>query len=333
MTAGLASLLGIAGVETSFEKASQLVQRFLLVEVSENTVRKETQRLGQLQAQRETTWIQESQDTEVYRERHRTGTERPKRIYGSMDGAHVPMEGEWRELKVGCWYEVEPVPAQRITTGRRARAGEVEALRAKNIAYYADMLPADRFGDLLWATGCQRDADLAEEIVFVADAAAWIWKLIATFYPDAVQIVDWYHALEYLKQLAQQAFGDNQPAHKVWLEEVKKELWEGRVDAVLYACREWPDHPQAGKAAKEAITYYTNNRERLDYARFRQAGYMIGSGTVESGCKQIVSQRLKRSGARWTEEGAIATAKARCAWLSNQWDQVSSMRGDRPIVA
>ena len=68
------------------------------------------------------------------------------------------------------------------------------------------------------------------------------------------------------------------------------------------------------------ITYYTHNEKRMDYAHFRQQGYLIGSGTIESACKQIAAARLKCSGARWTLAGVIATAKARAAWLSKTWD-------------
>ena len=70
--------------------------------------------------------------------------------------------------------------------------------------------------------------------------------------------------------------------------------------------------------AKQALTYYDNNLERMRYANFRAQGYLIGSGVIESACKQIVTQRLKLPGAQWNLDGAILTAKARAAWLSNQ---------------
>jgi len=75
--------------------------------------------------------------------------------------------------------------------------GDTSALRAKDITYYCALAGAQAFGDLLWATGYQRSADVAEEVVFVADGAAWIWKLVQHHFPHVVQIVDWYHAVEY----------------------------------------------------------------------------------------------------------------------------------------
>jgi hypothetical protein len=327
VTAGLASLLGVAGVQASFEEAREIVKRFLLVEVCANTVRNECQCFGRLQASREKEWISTSQDAEVYRERQRTALERPKRVYGSLDGANAPMKEGWREMKTGCWYEVERVPKQRVPPHRRDKVGEMGALRAKEIKYYCDLERAPTFGDLVWATGCQQNVDLAEEVVFVADGAAWIWNLVDFYYPDAVQIVDWFHAEEYLPPIAERAFEQDQEEQTRWLEQAREDLWEGRVDNVITACQELVDHPRAGPEAQKADTYYTNNRKRLKYAEFRRSGYMIGSGTVESACKQIVTNRLKRSGARWTEDGATETAKARAAWLSGQWDQLAAMRG------
>jgi len=80
------------------------------------------------------------------------------------------------------------------------------------------------------------------------------------------------------------------------------------------------------------VTYFRNNAHRMQYDRFRKMGYMIGSGTVESACKQIVTQRLKRSGAQWNVQGAVLTAKARAAWLSGDWHQLSSLRDRLPLA-
>lgn len=67
-------------------------------------------------------------------------------------------------------------------------------------------------------------------------------------------------------------------------------------------------------------TYFYQNAERMAYTRFRSAGYAIGCGTIKSACKQIVTQRLKKSSAKWEVGVAVKTAKARAAWLSHEWD-------------
>jgi hypothetical protein len=328
VSAGLAPLLALAGVETAFEEGCELVKRFLLLEVSDNTLRKETQTFGQLQAKTEQAWQAQSQDPQCLQKRQQSAVERPRRLYGSLDGTHVPIGEEWRELKTGSWYEVEKV---RHASG--SGVGQLDELRARHISYYCDIAEAQAFEALLWASAVQRNADLAAEIVFVADGAPWIWNLVERNFPQAVQIVDWYHAVEYLAPLAEAVFGSENRSGKDWLETVRTDLWEGHLDQVIAACRAFEKHARAGEAARRAVTYYTNNAKRMDYARFRAAGYQIGSGTIESGCKQIATQRLKRSGARWTVEGARMTAKARAAWLSGHWDRLSGQRAALPLVS
>ena len=71
----------------------------------------------------------------------------------------------------------------------------------------------------------------------------------------------------------------------------------------------------------------------MKYDQFRAAGYLMGSGTVESGCKQIVTQCLKQPGAQWEVEGAVQTAKARAAWLINgEGDAVCAQRAALPLA-
>jgi hypothetical protein len=220
-----------------------------------------------------------------------------------MDGAQVPIGEEWRELKCLSWYRVAAVYGQ-------------EQPKAQEISYHCEIASAPDFGRLLWATGVKRLADKAKDLIFVCDGAVWIWKLISHYFPDAIQIVDWYHACAYLTPLADAVFSQDAERQE-WLRKVKDWLWEGQIQQVIQACQPYLHHRLAAEAAQRAVTYYTNNQHRMDYAAYREKGYWIGSGTVESACKQIATARLKIAGARWTLAGAMATAKARAAWLSD----------------
>ncbi|MCW4004597.1 MAG: ISKra4 family transposase [Candidatus Bathyarchaeota archaeon] len=332
VTAGLAELLALGGIETAFAESSRFIERFLLFRVSDNTIRKETQRFGELQKAREEEWKKQSQDESWLQERIRRYGKQAGRLYGSIDGVMTPCKGEWREMKNLTWYRVEPVRSYQKHRHHASRVGEQNDLQAQEITYHCDIQPPDQFGELLWATACQRKADLYEEVVFVCDGAIWIWKLIERHFPHAVQIVDWYHASQYLPPIAEAAFGYDTPEYHAWLEQTRSLLWEGQIDNLIHNCRILGSIQAARKAVDSAVTYFTNNRKRMDYAHFRQQGYFIGSGTVESAGKQIGGMRLKRAGARWLEPGAIATAKARAAWLSNQWDELTALRSHLPLV-
>jgi hypothetical protein len=341
VTAGLAALLGLGGIELSFGESRDWLKAFLLFEVSENTIRSETQALGAVQEEREAKVCQQSQDLDYLQARLREKTPLPARLYGSLDAAKVRIEPRaqegkkpenteaWRDMKVGCWYEAEPVPSKQRSPRQRDKFEREQAVfRAKNMRYYCDIQEADKFGQLMWGTGCTVKADLVPELVFVCDGAVWIWNLVKLHYPHAIQIVDWYHAADRLKCVAQAAF----PAasdRTSWLEPVTDDLWAGCVTSVVQACELLASRCEE---ARQAVTYFTNNAARMKYDQYREAGYLIGSGTVESGCKQIVTQRLKKPGAQWEVDGAVQTAKARAAWLSGEWDAVCAQRAALPLA-
>lgn len=83
---------------------------------------------------------------------------------------------------------------------------------------------------------------------------------------------------------------------------------------------------QTQEAVRQAIGYFTGNRERMRYATFRQQGLFVGSGVIEAGCKTIVGHRLKQSGMRWSLRGANAIIALRCAQLSGRWEEFWEMR-------
>ncbi len=109
VTAGLAELLALAGVEVAFEEGTRFLERFLLFQVSGNTLRKETERFGQLQQEQEVIWQQQSQEVTWLQQRQREIGKQSGRLYGSLDGVIAPLKGEWRELKNIAWYRVEKV--------------------------------------------------------------------------------------------------------------------------------------------------------------------------------------------------------------------------------
>jgi hypothetical protein len=341
VTAGLAALLALTGIEFSYDESPKWLQAFLLFDISGNTVRSETEHMGVLQEQQEKELEDRSQDTGYLQERERHPGKVIPRLYGSMDAAKVrieprPKKGEdkpehedWRDMKVLCWYEVETVaPAQRSTRQRAKAAREQAVLRAKNMRYFCDITDADTFGKLLWATGCSVNADLSPELVFLGDGAVWIWNLVSRYYPHAIQIVDWFHAEEHLKEVAVAAFA-TLSERTAWQESITQLLWDGQVEDVIGAFEHLAD---ACLKAQKAITYFTSNMERMRYDKFRADGYMIGSGTIESSCKQIVTHRLKLPGAQWEVAGAIQTAKARTAWLSGSWQSLCDQRAALPFA-
>jgi hypothetical protein len=342
VTAGLAHLIALSGIKEAFDEGRKWLKEYLLFEVSENTIRSETQKMGELQQEADETLVTDMQDEKKLQQRERSQPAAPDILYGSIDAAKVRIEPRdpeekaaenretWRDMKAGCWYEGEMVPVVQQSTRQKEKAQREEVvLRAKNKKYFCDIAEAQEFGKLLWATGCAVGADRARLLVFICDGAVWIWNLIAQYFPNAIQIVDWYHAADRLKRIAEEAFPTLEERHD-WLAQVTEDLWQGRVELVIEACRLLA---QQSKLAQQSITYFSNNIERMRYDQFRAANLLIGSGVIESGCKQIVTQRLKLPGAQWHLDGAILTAKARAAWMSGEWHKLVSARSLLPLAA
>jgi hypothetical protein len=191
VTAGLAHLIALSGINKAFQDSKQWLKEYLLFEVSENTVRAETQKMGALQRQADEQMVKETQDESSLQRREQSQQPTVDILYGSIDAAKVRIEPRnqqdkaaekrenWRDMKAGCWYEGEVVPnSQRSTRQKGKEQREGTVLRAKNKKYFCDIDTAEQFGKLLWATGCAVGADRARILIFICDGAVWIWNLI-----------------------------------------------------------------------------------------------------------------------------------------------------------
>jgi len=297
----------LLGIHDAFGTSSDVLARTTLLELSPHSIRKACQVVGERVLAHEDALRADSQDLERQRDHARQTA--PQRVCGSMDGFMVLFEDGWHEMKGGAWWTLD-------------EQGEAQA-----IGYYVDTAPAEAFSDLVWATGFERLADQAEEVVFITDGAEWIETIITQHFPHAIQIIDWYHACAYLAPVALLA-GKTADQQTAWLETVTTALWEGHLDQVIDACQPLirPLLPPDDDPAQQAVRYFTNQGHRMDYPTYRDRGYPIGSGTMESACKQLGLERLKIAGARWGQdrESARKVAKARAAYLSGQWDAVGA---------
>jgi hypothetical protein len=182
----------------------------------------------------------------------------PERLYVSIDGTAVHThEEQWKEMKLGAFYTTTVVASQ--------KRPEKLAVHAQGISYYADFADPESFGKALWLEGYRRGAAQAKEVVAVGDGAHWIWNLVEEHFPGAIQIVDWYHATEYIWNVAHAVHGEGTELAKAWAKDRLDELWNGKVDSVLTWLYGYEGQGLGGEAVQTAITYYTNNKDRMRY--------------------------------------------------------------------
>jgi len=231
----------------------------------------------------------------------------------SMDGAMVNIRGEgWKEVKTVAISALETVPNE--------ETGQPE-VRLTRHSYRAGLWEAKAFAKQQWAEGCRRGLERAKQVVSVNDGAVWIWLIVQMCWAPCVEILDWWHLVEKLWEVAPVWFGQQEAAH--WVESQKSHLWHSQIRQVIRAIRHLcPRGLLLPEKVRSTVGYIFNHRGRMRYQQFREAGYPIGSGTVESACKLVMQERMKQAGMRWSRDGAQAMLALRSILLSDRWDEV-----------
>lgn len=156
-------------------------------------------------------------------------------------------------------------------------------------------------------------------LVFLGDGAKPIWNWVEKGYPNAIQILDFYHVAEKLGQLAFTAFRDVE-AEK-WFKEKYERLLDDGIDELITKLEQMDESgsQEYRDRKRQLIGYCQRNRKRMLYGTFRKKGFMIASGPIESAHKFLIQNRLKLSGQQWKDKGVQSVANLRVAKYSERW--------------
>ena len=248
-------------------------------------------------------------------------------LYVEVDGTGVPMVAEelagragkqedgsarTREVKLGAVFTQTQPDAE----GRPVRDHAATT-------YVGSFESAPDFGTRIRDESRRRGLGQAAKVVFIGDGAAWIWELARVNFPAAVLILDLYHALERLHELAAGLYGPD----SVWATRMAAQwtamLKNDQITEVIAAARRRREDlklPPEDPLDKQ-IAFFENHQAKMRYKTYRDQGWFYGSGVIEGGCKSVVGQRLKESGMFWTETGATSVLNLRLARKSNRWDE------------
>ncbi len=175
----------------------------------------------------------------------------------------------------------------------------------------------------------RRGFDRAARQAVLGDGAKWIWNLADEHFPDAVQIVDRFHAKQHLSDVAKSIYGAGTDLAEQWARERHDELDAGGIDSILNALRV---HSPKDDEARKCVDYVERNRERMRYPQFRAAGLCTSTGVVEAGCKVAIGTRCKRAGMHWTVAGVDAIIALRCCMLSGRFEEFWERRAQRRVA-
>ena len=188
--------------------------------------------------------------------------------------------------------------------------------------YAASAQNMEDFGPRLKALGYRMGMRGAQSVAFIADGAPCLWKWAGeNLPPDTVLIQDFWHVLEHLARLIGDLHGPG-PEARALLEQWREALRESRLDEILDHLRREHKIRRGAKRKRlgEEIRYLESGRARMDYARFREAGWPIGSGAAEGTCKHLIKERFCVTGAHWRRRNIAPVLALRQAIFNEEWE-------------
>lgn len=287
-----------AGQLDCYGRSHEVLQKFISVEVSEAQVYRVTDCYGKQIGLT-------TDDTE----RTLCPLQKDEKLYIETDGSMIfTREDGWKEVKAGRLFKSgdcirnDGKPGCITHSQYMAHLGDCKVFR-------------ERMEELIDAYGAR-----AGQLVFISDGAPWIKNWVEDAYPDAVSILDYYHAAEHLYEFVNAYFKDKDRG-KCWGKEQEKLLLESKVRRVIENIKTVAG--EENETAVRLIDYYTTNQNRMDYTQYRKIGCgMIGSGAIESTHRTLVQKRMKQSGQRWSKTGAQNMLNLRVTNMNEQWCKI-----------
>ena len=313
-------MVGLVGAMVSFEEGHELLHELAGVDVPTKHVERAAEALGREIAADERRVIEPPAATESV----------APTLYLGMDGTGVPMRKAELQGRVGKQSDGSSKTREvKLCTVWSAEGRDAEGTPVRDegsVSYSAALESAAQrdtdespspFAARVEREATRRGFARAARRAVLGDGAPWIWNLATEHFPDAVQIVDRFHAKGHLSDVGKAVYGPTSDLGRTWARARHDELDAGDLDAVLRALR---IHAPANEEARKCADYVERNRERMRYPEFRAAGLCTSTGVVEAGCKVAIGTRCKRAGMHWTVAGVDAIIALRCCKLSGRFE-------------
>jgi hypothetical protein len=289
-----------------FAKAAQILEGLIGVQVSKGSARRMTVRTGMRLCQE---WDQHARQL---LEAPQAGPVGAERLVFSADGAMVPLVG-------GIWAEVKTLAIGTVTVPQ-----EGASVRVQDLSYCSRLTDVPGFEQATLVEVHRRGLEHAKQVAAVMDGADWLQGVIEYHQADAVRILDFPHAAEYVSAIGEAVRAAGYSLPQTWLEGVLHRLKHEGPERVLshlaHLCQRCatPEVPKKWQ-------YLLRRHDQMQYSRFREAGWPIGSGMVESANKLVVEARLKGAGMHWKRENVNAMLVLRNAVCNDRWDEAWSL--------
>jgi hypothetical protein len=318
---GVRRMHALVGQQAPFDDGRAQMQLLAGLEVTTKSVERIAEAIGGDLAQREQAEIEKALQLDLpvvaggtipvlYVQMDGTGIPVVKKETVGRQGKSDGQPAHTREAKLGCVFTQTTCDEQGF------------AIRDPDSTTYTGAIEsAVEFGRRIYREALHRGWSRAKKKVVIGDGAEWIWNLVAEHFPEAIAIVDLYHARQHLWAIARQLYPLDDVQQKAWMKVHQKRLLDkGKIEKLVSVLRSLATvRPQLNEKIRTEADYFERNAERMRYPKFRRQHLFVGSGVIEAGCKTVIGYRLKQSGMFWTVRGANAILALRCSHLNGRF--------------
>ncbi len=289
-----------------FAQAARMLERLLGVQVGQETVRRLTQQAGRHVETAQTAEAQAPWQEEM------TGKQEAVRLAISADGAFVPLvKGEWAEVRTLA-----------IGEGKEHHSADgFSETHVQHLSYFSRLTDAATFSDLAEGEMRRRKVIQAEQVCAVTDGADWLQQFIDLHRSDAVRILDFPHAAEHISLLLQALTKAGVTLPADLLERSLHRLKHRGPRFLLRLGNRLPADLAEVEGVREHLGYLQKREALMQYPTFRQNGWPIGSGMVESANKLVVEARLKGAGMHWERANVNPILALRNGICNERWQE------------
>lgn len=300
-------LLCLAGGSWSFDNASAHLREFAGIEASDELIRQ--------------TVLQEGPKIGAFAQSAPEAVETFAAAVGDAefetDATKVNTTDGWRDAKIGIFAK-----RPRGQTAETSQGADRPLPKPNARFAFADIADSDTFA-AAWATTAERlgIAPHSQKLAVLGDGAEWIWNRTQEQFPNAQQVLDVFHATEYVADAAKGFFGEGTAAAKACRDRGIALLLSDGYAGVTEWVGELTQDATAGDGAAlgTMLNYLGGHQQRLPYALRLYRGQSIGSGMVEGAAKNMIGKRLKANNARWLERNVKRMAPVCSALYSETW--------------
>lgn len=288
-----------------YERASEVLLMLLNIEVSDSTIYRITDEVGQ-----KVTAIIDHPD-----KRNKIEVRKDENMYVQCDGSMLLTREEgWKEVKLGRTFKSSSILPE-STNRQWIRESE----------YVAHLGNHEHFENLMSQIIDDPYKTISNQIVFIGDGAKWIWSWVEAEYPKATQILDYYHAMEHIGGYITSIKKKKEEADKL-IKKIGGILKRRGIETVLKYIENIPRVTKVQKDKYDTlIKYLNNNKTKMNYPQYISKGLLIGSGAIESAHRTVLQKRMKQSGQRWSKRGLRNMIKLRSANMSGYWNEVTNI--------